>query len=273
MAEGVPDHFIGCHAFRPRRERWEAGWVDLAAYAIPPEGAEGWPEVDEGPVFLVIEGGFGPEALRLANGPWVRHPDPSIPTHRRVEALAARLAAGVEPRRAVTEVVKADGAAIERWRRPEVLTIDTTGCGRAHQVVIRQGVAEAVDHGGSAPQGVDEATLRFASDAACAAVVDAWERADAGRVVGDLTAGAVPQYRVVGGDPGIIAAQQVVRALVRARARRELVEAGEPDRWVWFDIEVAPAGEPAALYPSTRPVPVALIRAPATWPWSAEPLG
>lgn len=246
--------------------------MDLAAYGIPPEGAEGWPQVDQGPVFCVIEGGFGPEDVGLTDGPWVRHPDPSIPTHRRVEALAALLAAGSDPRRAVADAVEADGAAIDRWRRPDAMAIDTGGCGRAHQVVIRRGVAEAVDHQDVASPRLDRTIPRFSSDAACATVVDAWERADAGRVVGDLTAGPVPQYHRVGGDPGIVAARRVVLALVRSRARSELVEAGEPDRWVRFDVDLVPTGAPAALFPSNSPVPVALILAPATWPWSAEPL-
>lgn len=271
---GVSDHHGLCRSFQDRRELWANGWADVTAFGLPPEAATGWREVRLGTAARVMHGGFGPEQVIPWEGPWVRHRDRTCSAHRRLAAIFVRHGATDDRQllEVASQVVRAGGATVERWLRPEALAIDTTACGRAHQVVIRRGVAVDVDHRRSESRRVDHTIPRFTSPLTCEELVRRWEAADFGEVRGDISADPTPTYERVGGDPALTAAGEMLRRACLARARCDLVEAGEPDRWLDLDAVAAPTGSPALLYPSTRPLPIALVSAPLTWPWSPEPL-
>jgi hypothetical protein len=265
------DHGLMCPYLAGRRDLWAEGWVDLNAFRLPSELARGWPEVQEGPIAVVAEGGLGPEGFWWSRrGPWVRQRDASCPTHRRVAALAVLHAAGEPSAEAVTKVLTADTTAIDDWRAP-ALAIDTTGCGRAHHVKIDRGLATAPNHSDSASHKVGPAVRRFTTSASCTDVIDRWNRSDVGTVIGDMT-GFPVTYERTGHNPAVFDALRVIATATVAAARCRLIETGEPDRWLDLGCRPIPLGSPAKLLPSTRRFAIALVEAPPTWLWTDEPL-
>lgn len=265
------DHSLMCAHLAGRHDLWTDGWVDLNAFRLPSELAEGWPEVQEGPIAVVAEGGLGPEGFSWhRRGPWVRRPDPSCPTHRRVAALAVLCAAGMPPTEAVSKVVSADATTIDEWRHP-ALAIDTTGCGCAHQVKIDRGIATATNHRDSASHKRAPTVRRYTTSATCPDIVARWNRADVGTVIGDMTEFPT-RYERTGHDPAVLDALRVLATATVAAARCRWIDAGEPDRWLDLGSRPSPLGTPATLLPSTRRYAIALIEAPPTWLWTDEPL-
>ena len=271
-ARGAMHHIHICQPFRHRPQLWTDDWVDVNAFGLAQNTAKGWPEVRSGPITQVLHGGLGPEQIGATSGQWVRHPDPAVPTHRRVAALSVLLAAGENRRRAVEKVLRANGARIDAWCAPRVIAIRTTGCGTDHYLRIERGLPPRRDHGRSTPNDRGEVLWRFDTRATCADVLRRWHGAEVGTVQLDLTPDAKHRYRRIEHDPGVNAAFDVFLAAIAARARVQLLEAGEPDRWLSLIARPAPLDAPATLHASTRPLAMALINAPPTWLWSDEPL-
>lgn len=270
----VDGHYLLCGAFAERRRLWASGWASVDAFGLPPEAATGWPEVRQGPAPRVLMGSFGPELIEPWEGPWVRHPSRRSGAYRRLAALFVRV--GGSPVDSVllgssAEIVRARGRKVNRWLSPRV-AIDTTACGRPHQVVIRRGRALAVNHSESESELPDESIQRFSSPLPCDELVRRWEAGDVGRTLGDLTASPVARYEQVDSDPALQGAAEVLRRACLARARCNLIERREPDRWLVLDAELARPDRPALLFPSTRPISLALVSAPPRWPWTREPL-
>jgi hypothetical protein len=269
-AAEAQDHPKLCLDFEERPDLWAQGWVDLQAFGLPPEVAEGWPEVVEGPIAVVVEGGLGPDWIISRRGPWVRA-DGDGPTHRRVAAFAVLCTAGRSPLEAVAMVLAADTATLEEWCAP-TLEIDTAGCGRKHHVKIERGVATAPNHNRAASHLPGPALCRLKTSATCRSFIERWDRADMGQIQGDLTAGPVPRYFRIGHNPAVFDAFRIFTAATLARARVQFIEANEPDRWLDLAGEPAPIDCPGGLRESTRPLPIALVWTPPTWLWSGESL-
>lgn len=266
------DHFGLCDRFAARPELWAGGWVDLAAFGVPQECAAGWPEVRTGPIAQVWHGGLGPNAIRPSKGAWVRHPDRSVPTVRRVAALAVLLAAREPAPEAVAKVVGADEASLRSWCAPRVIAIRTSGCGAHHFIRVERGAPAARDHGRTSAKDRGEILWRFHTGATCERVLTRWRSADVGTVQLDVTADPACRYRRISHDAAVTAAFRVFVAATLARLRSDFLASGEPDRWLALEGLPAPLGEPAMLHESTRGIAMALVTAPPTWLWSQDPL-
>jgi len=266
------DHWNVCHRMQERPGLWADGWVDLAAFGLDERSAAGWPEVRTGPVPVVVEGGLGPQGIRASKGPWVRHPDPAVPTWQRVAALRVLQAAGDEPAQAVAKVIAAPLVQVDAWRRPRVVVIRTAGCGATHYVRIERGLPPARHRCEPSARDRGEVLWRFSSPARCEEVVARWRTADVGTVQVDITGGGAPRYRRIRHDVGVLAAQRVFVAATLARVRGTFIESGEPDRWLVLEGSPSPLGTLALIHESTRPLPIALVTAPPTWLWSTDPL-
>lgn len=272
-AKQAGDHWVLCERMRERPGLWADGWVDLSAFGLDEPGAVGWPEVRTGPIPQVRHGGFGPESIHSTTGPWVRHPDRTVPTWRRVAALAVLEAAGEPLPKAVAKVIAAQRAHLDAWCAPRVVAIQTTGCGATHYVRIERGLPPDRDRCRVSARDRGEILWRFKTSARCEQVIARWRNADVGTVQLDLSADPTDRYRRIGHDEAVLAAYRVLVAATLARVRGNFIDAGEPDRWLVLEGRPGPVGSPALLNESTRQIPIALVTAPATWLWSSEPLG
>lgn len=271
-AAGARDHAWLCDSMRERPALWADGWVDLAAFGLDEGSASDWPDVRTSPIVQVMYGGLGPEGMRTTTGPWVRHPDPTVPTWRRVAALAVLRAAGEAHSQAISKVIHARAAQLDAWCKRRALAIRTTGCGATHYVRIERGSVPDRDRCRSSAKDRGEMLWRFTSSARCQQVLARWRATDIGGAQLDATGDADHRYRRVGHNEGVLAAFRVCVMATLARVRGDLIEAGEPDRWLVLEGRPSPVGTTAELHPSTRPLAMALVTAPPTWLWSTEAL-